>query len=310
MEGAAGVHADAVFDHQVGEPLAVDQDHFLVEAGGVLLGVFVEAAGGDEDAFGGFLAGERADEVLDLGAADVVLPALGLDVDDVEAEAVFVDDAVDAFVVGLLGDGGGFLARAAVAHFDEEIEDDLLEAEGIDGGQLGEQIGDQGFAQFGEGGFDSLLGGGLPVAGGGGFAGVEGFGGGGARVALLLLEDEFFEGLELHQGLLVETQGRILQELLAFGGDAQGGLAGKLGEAGFAEVEAGPAEAVAHGGGLAAGEHPVAFFFAELKDVGHLGGKIALVMFLAVGQQFQQRKRHFVVVGDAHKMVSLLWQAK
>jgi hypothetical protein len=51
-------------------------------------GLGAEGRCGDEDALLGALAGEGAVEALDVGAAYTVLPALGLDVDLFEAEAV------------------------------------------------------------------------------------------------------------------------------------------------------------------------------------------------------------------------------
>jgi hypothetical protein len=93
-EGADGGDADAVLDHELCEALAVDEDDFVLHAARVIEGAFVEVAG-DEDAFVGMLPGQRADEALDGLAPDGALPALGLDVDDIQPEAVFVDDAVD-----------------------------------------------------------------------------------------------------------------------------------------------------------------------------------------------------------------------
>lgn len=138
-----------MFDHEFGEAGAVDEDDFLGDAAGVVEGGRDEGAGGDEDAFAGLLTGEGSDEALDFLAADAALPALGLDVDNVEAEAVFIDDAVDAFVAGLFRHAGGFFAGAAVAHGKEEIDDELLEAEGVHAGELLAEVGGQGFVELG-----------------------------------------------------------------------------------------------------------------------------------------------------------------
>ena len=73
-------------------------DFFEVAAGGG-----AEVAGGDEDAGAGVVGVEGADEVAELGFADGVAPALGLDVDGVEAEGVGGDYGVDAAI----GGGGG-----------------------------------------------------------------------------------------------------------------------------------------------------------------------------------------------------------
>ena len=73
-----------MLDHELREALPIDEDDLVLDGAGVGDGVGGEVAGGDEDAFLGVLACEGADEVLDLLAADGGLPALGLDVDDVE----------------------------------------------------------------------------------------------------------------------------------------------------------------------------------------------------------------------------------
>jgi hypothetical protein len=44
---------------------------------------------------------QRTEELLDLGATDWVDPTFRLDVDQVEAELVFADHAVDAFIAAL-----------------------------------------------------------------------------------------------------------------------------------------------------------------------------------------------------------------
>lgn len=63
-DGAHGGHADAILDHELGEPLAVDEDDLVRDAPGVIERVFVEVAGGDEDALRGMLPRQRADETL------------------------------------------------------------------------------------------------------------------------------------------------------------------------------------------------------------------------------------------------------
>ena len=76
----------------------------------VLAGIGVKITRRDEYSFAGFLAGERADEVLDLWPSHIVFPTLGLDVDHIEPEAIFVNHTVDSLVAGLLCDLRGFRA--------------------------------------------------------------------------------------------------------------------------------------------------------------------------------------------------------
>lgn len=93
-------YGDAMVHHERGELVTIDENDAAARFDGGLAGVFGEVAGGDEDAFGGALELECAHEALDLGAPDDVLPAFGLDVDLLEAEAIEGDDTVDAAVAG------------------------------------------------------------------------------------------------------------------------------------------------------------------------------------------------------------------
>jgi hypothetical protein len=54
-----------VLDHQLGQTLAVDQDHPLRQMADILGGLIAEAGGGDEDALGGAEPEQATDEVLD-----------------------------------------------------------------------------------------------------------------------------------------------------------------------------------------------------------------------------------------------------
>jgi hypothetical protein len=67
-----------VFDHKVGELLAVDEHNAHVQAFGRFLCTLREIGGGDEYPFARALSRQRADELVDLGAVDGVFPALGL----------------------------------------------------------------------------------------------------------------------------------------------------------------------------------------------------------------------------------------
>ena len=50
------------------------------------------------------------------------LPALGLDVHDVESQSVLLHDSVDALVTGSSERLTGFEVRSPVAHLDEQLE--------------------------------------------------------------------------------------------------------------------------------------------------------------------------------------------
>ena len=64
--------------------------------------------------------------MLDVGAANDVAPAFGLQIDGVQAEPVFVDDAIDAAITAAADGAARFFAAAAVAHFDHELNDKAL----------------------------------------------------------------------------------------------------------------------------------------------------------------------------------------
>lgn len=76
--GLAGGDADAVVDHEFGEAGSVDEDDLLADLGDVVAGGFGKAAGGDEDAFVGFVRGEGADEVALLICSEGVQSGLSL----------------------------------------------------------------------------------------------------------------------------------------------------------------------------------------------------------------------------------------
>ena len=100
-----------MFDPQVGQFLPVDEDHSLCQMLDVVARGLAESRRCDEDAFGGTQADEASDEPVDIGATDQVAGgiALGLDIDAVKAEAVFIDDAVDTAVTRAAELGGGVL---------------------------------------------------------------------------------------------------------------------------------------------------------------------------------------------------------
>jgi hypothetical protein len=95
-DGAHGGDTHAILDHELRQPLAVDEDDLVRDALRVIERVFVEVAGGDEDALRRMLARQRAHETLDRLPPHRALPALRLHVDDIQPQAVLADDAVDA----------------------------------------------------------------------------------------------------------------------------------------------------------------------------------------------------------------------
>lgn len=81
-------------DHEIGETLAIDEDHFLGNGCGVVGGGAGKVTGGDEDAFVRLFASEGADEALDFLPANVGagLVAFGLDDGQLEVSASFISE--------------------------------------------------------------------------------------------------------------------------------------------------------------------------------------------------------------------------
>jgi len=293
-DGAGGGDADVVLDHEVGEAGAVDEDEFLGDAFGVVEGVLDESAGGDEDAFVGLLAGEGSDEALDLAAADGALPALGLDVDDVEAEAVFVDDAVDAFVVGFFGDFGSFFAGAAVAHGEEEIDDELLEAEGVHAGHLVEELQGEGGVELGEGFLDAFVGGAALFLGRAGGRGSGGFALGRLPAHPLGVLRVGLEGLGVDVGRLCG------EELAAEVSDFKHAAGRTIDEAGLHHVPASPAGAVDDEALAAAGEEGGFVFLGEAEFRGDELGAVGGFLPAMLGEDREDGEHEFLIGRDGH----------
>ena len=156
----AGLKGDAetVVDHEGGEFFAVDEDDAGVVFRGGGEGFLGEGGGGDENAFLGAMFGEGAGEFLDPGAADGIFPAFGLEVDAVETEAVFVDDAVDPAVAAAADGTTGVPARAALAHAEEEFDPEAFAEVGRGGGNTGEDVSGQVAFELGVDEFDLLSG--------------------------------------------------------------------------------------------------------------------------------------------------------
>jgi hypothetical protein len=118
-------HADAVLDHQRREVAAIDQND-LLDLGGEVVSFLREGRRRDEHALVRPPAGQCAVEALDLRATHGILPALGLHVDLLEAQAVERDDAVDPAVAG-----APYLhqrvSAGPVPHAVEQIENEVLE---------------------------------------------------------------------------------------------------------------------------------------------------------------------------------------
>src|SRR3989304_1694129 len=86
-----------------------------------------EAGGRDEDAFGRTSTVEASSEHLKFWSADILVPALGLDVYGVQPEFVFLDDSINAFVAGPADRLSSVGPRSSVSHRDKQFDDEALE---------------------------------------------------------------------------------------------------------------------------------------------------------------------------------------
>lgn len=90
--------ADAIVDHEIGQLFAIDQNDALFDPCHVLLRFFREQRRGEEDALARPLAVQAAGEPLHDRPTDNVRPPLGLNIDEVEAEPILLDAAVDPVI--------------------------------------------------------------------------------------------------------------------------------------------------------------------------------------------------------------------
>ena len=126
-------NAHASGDHEQGESVAINQHNPLVHKTiGVIAGIFAETGRGEKDAFAGAYPTHGAVEGLDQRPPDrLLLVSLGLDVDAGQAQAVFMDAAIDAAIRSALHP----LARLgadAIAKGTKKLEHQRLEGLGAD----------------------------------------------------------------------------------------------------------------------------------------------------------------------------------
>ncbi len=70
---------------------------------------------------------KSASELLDFRASHCGLPPLGLNVYDIKAKAVFVNDTIYTFIATATDGFPRFLSGAAIAHFHEYVYDEAFE---------------------------------------------------------------------------------------------------------------------------------------------------------------------------------------
>lgn len=127
LVGRLGGYPNSMVDHEFSESRTVNKYDLRIDERSVVGGVLCECRSGYKNAFLGTLALQRASEFLNLWPAHGAVPSLRLDVDDVQAELVLFDYAVDAAVPRFAQRLTSFSARTTVPLFDEKIDNELLE---------------------------------------------------------------------------------------------------------------------------------------------------------------------------------------
>ena len=120
--GSPYADADIVPYHQAGESSTVDEHHALRTLDGEILGGGSEVGGRDENALLRARSHQRADEVPKLTNTNRASAGvfLGLEVDLVEAEFIFLDGAVDSSVARASGHAPHRGVTTAISHGDQE----------------------------------------------------------------------------------------------------------------------------------------------------------------------------------------------
>ena len=103
FEELAAADAHIEVDHQLRKIQAVNQHHLRINACDVLDRIVRERAGRQKDALLRTPTVQSPDESVDFRATDRVFPTLGLEVDHVQAELIFVNNAVDSGISPLIG---------------------------------------------------------------------------------------------------------------------------------------------------------------------------------------------------------------
>jgi hypothetical protein len=133
LDRAVATNSDAVFDHQICQLSPVDEDHPLCKVFNIIARRLAEGRGRNENAFSCAKADEAAHEAIDVRTPYRTtrrIP-LGLDIDAVEAEAIFVYDAIDTTVPGAAELAGSVLVATTITHGDQMIDNQLLKKAGL-----------------------------------------------------------------------------------------------------------------------------------------------------------------------------------
>ena len=115
-------------DHQLGQLITINQNNFASDLGNIASSILGESGSCDENALGSLLRLKCSGKLHDVRPSNrSIVPSLGLNVDEVQPQFVFFDNSVDTPISTLAHGLSRVGARAAIAHFQEEIDDDPFE---------------------------------------------------------------------------------------------------------------------------------------------------------------------------------------
>ena len=120
-----GRHPNLEVEHVLRELLAINQDHAGIDMRDVLDGVSREAPGRQKLARPPAM--QRAHKALNLGAPDRSLPALGLNVDSIEAQPVLTNHAIEPLVAGATNRSASLGTAPPIPHLEQQLDDEPLE---------------------------------------------------------------------------------------------------------------------------------------------------------------------------------------
>ncbi len=116
-----------MINHVAGKLLTVNEDQLAVNCSRKISSFLSKPGSCQKYTFASALTLECTRKFLDLRPSDHSFPTLGLDVDDVEAQPVLLDDSVDSAITRPSNGPPRILSRASITHSDQEIDYELLE---------------------------------------------------------------------------------------------------------------------------------------------------------------------------------------
>ncbi|CEK13066.1 hypothetical protein CP488_00343 [Chthonomonas calidirosea] len=133
-----------MFDHQARHGRPIDQNDSRLQLIDIIACLPGEFRACNEDAFLCASSVQRADKLLNFRTPHRIGPLLDLNVDDVQAQFIFVDDAVDSFIAAPTHDLSSLRQAASVPHRNEEPDHQALEQRWICPAHLLQDAGDSG----------------------------------------------------------------------------------------------------------------------------------------------------------------------